>query len=401
MPAADGTRPGGVPFGYLDHACLGPPSRAGVGAVRRAIAEAADGRGSATESSVRRLGAAGRTRRALGALFGAAESDISLVQNTTDGLATVLGALPWRAGDAVVIADREFVGAMAVCRSLARARSLEVRVAAGQRPGQIAACLDRRARAVVVSAVGEVSGVRADLAAIAEVCAPSGSMLVVDGAQEAGVLTRHLPASGADAYAAGGQKWLRAPFGTGVLWTSPRLRERLVPGTRGYLALEEPAGGWGAYLARPNRDAADELAFNADGAALESGGTPNWLGAVGLAAAVRELLDVGSAILEQRALGLGRRLRDGLEHRGLAGALLDPAGSSALVSLSLAGSAEDVEAALATRSIRASVRGALGYRALRVSCHGWNTPDDIDLLLEAVDDGLVPAADRRSSPSQL
>src|SRR5690606_16295893 len=168
------------------------------------------------------------------------------------------------------------------------------------------------------------------------------------------------------------------------------LRERLVPSARGYLAIAEPDGGWGSYLAAPGRDAADPLVFRNDGAALESGGTPNWLGAVALRAAVGELLDAGPARIERRAMALAAELRTGLRERGLGASLVDPADTSQLVSLALGENADGVEARLASCGVRASVRGALGIRALRLSCHGWNRRSDIALVLAAVDSGVVP-----------
>jgi selenocysteine lyase/cysteine desulfurase len=117
---------------------------------------------------------------------------------------------------------------------------------------------------------------------------------------------------------------------------------------------------------------------------------PNWVGAVALRVAVGELLDAGPTRVERRALELAARLRAGLRERGLGRTLVDQADTSPLVSVVLSESVADVEAVLGHRGVRASVRGALGIRVLRVSCHGWNQPEDIDLLLDAVDDGVLP-----------
>ena len=50
-------------------------------------------------------------------------------------------------------------------------------------------------------------------------------------------------ALGAAAYAAAGQKWLCGPEGTGLLYVSPALRERMRPPAPGYVNLAEPAAG--------------------------------------------------------------------------------------------------------------------------------------------------------------
>lgn len=386
-----------VPPGYLDHACLGVPGPATTDAVSGAVADLAAAPPRGTEQSIAWLELAARAREQVARLVGAHRDDITLVQNTTEGLATVLTALPWRAGDVVVVADREFLAAVTVCRWLAHARGLDLRIADGPAPEQLRPHLGPTTRAVVLSAVGEVSGVQADVAAAGAACADVGAVLVVDGAQEAGVVHRHLPSSGADAYATGGHKWLRAPFGTGFLWTSPRLRDQLVPPARGYLALAEPAGGWGAYLGSPGRDARQPIPFRADAAALEGGGTPNWVGALALRTAVGSLLAAGPARIERQATALADRLRSAVTERGFQHCLMDPAGSSPLVGLAIDEGATGVDTRLADRGVHVSVRGALGQRVLRVSCHGWNRSEDVDLLLEAIDDGVVPLAECRQS----
>ncbi len=51
--------------------------------------------------------------------------------------------------------------------------------------------------------------------------------MLLDGAQGVGAVPVDVRALGCDAYAGAGQKWLCGPDGTGMLWVSPELRERL------------------------------------------------------------------------------------------------------------------------------------------------------------------------------
>ena len=59
-------------------------------------------------------------------------------------------------------------------------------------------------------------------------------------------------ALGAAAYAAAGQKWLCGPEGTGLLFVSAALRERMRPPAPGYVNLADPAAGLDAV---PHDDA--------------------------------------------------------------------------------------------------------------------------------------------------
>src|SRR5436305_118997 len=67
----------------------------------------------------------------------------------------------------------------------------------------------------------------------------AGALLLVDGAQSVGAIGVDAPASGADAYAFSGQKWLLGPQGTGGLWVSPELLPSLWPTQSSYWNLKD------------------------------------------------------------------------------------------------------------------------------------------------------------------
>lgn len=335
-------------------------------------------------------------RRAVAQLLAADARDVSLVESTTQGLAAVLGAMPWRPGDNAVLGDREFPGAATILRTVAHRCGIEVRAVPGDVTVEsVLGMVDARTRAVVVSAVAEVTGRRLDVPTVAAGLGQAGptghgAALVVDGAQEAGVIAVDLPGSGAAAYACGGHKWLRSPFGTGFLWTAPWLRESLRP-TRGYLALDTPSVGWPEYLANPDRDALDPLPLRGDGAALEIGGTPAWCGAVALAHAADRAVLAGPARTEATALRLAAALREGLRELGLHAGLADPVGGSGIVTVAPPGgvrTAPAVAAALEARGVLVSARAARGVGGLRFSVHGHDRDEDVAAALSGLDNVL-------------
>ncbi len=103
-------------------------------------------------------------------------------------------------------------------------------------PGVISAAVDRDTRAVALSLVDFQTGFRVDLEGMRE--AVGDALLVVDAIQGLGAVHRGL--GPADVMVAGGQKWMRAGWGSGVMAVSERALDRLDPTLGGWLGVEEP-----------------------------------------------------------------------------------------------------------------------------------------------------------------
>jgi len=171
-------------------------------------------------------------------------------------------------------------------------------------------------------------------------------------------------ALGCDAYAGSGQKWLCGPDGTGMLYTSPELRERLAVTRRGYPNLADPNAGLDAQLHQDARRL-DSLALSAETLACALAG-------------IRVLEAAGWAAVYLRACALAGRLAELLAERGLEPA---PRGESTLVSFSSPDPPGDA-ARLAEREV--IVRNIPGRPWLRASVGAWNDEDDLDRLLGAL-----------------
>ncbi|MGH3094454.1 MAG: aminotransferase class V-fold PLP-dependent enzyme [Streptosporangiales bacterium] len=379
----------GASWHYLDHACASPPSAGVVSAVQAAASRFGDaGDGSATSQALEWLALCDDARAHVARLLEVGCESVTLVDSTTHGLGILVGGLALEAGDNVVIPDCEFLGLTTVWRH-APARGVELRPVPSRRGtvhlDDLAARLDARTRVVALSAVQEVSGMPVDLDAVAEAAHRVGAHVVVDGIQEAGVIARRPADSGIAAYVAGGHKWLRNPYGAGFLWMSEELREQLRPTYQGYFALESPRSGWNVYLADPGRDAFDMAQLRTDGSAFEISGTPNWLGAVGLAASIDETLTTGIGHVEATARALADRMREGLAESGVEDVLTPVGSPSAIVTFSPPGgrqSRAELLDQLHSAGVHVSVRGVAGIGGIRAACHGHNTHADVDILLE-------------------
>lgn len=166
---------------------------------------------------------------------------------------------------------------------------------------------------------------------------------------------------GCDAYAGAGQKWMCGPDGSGMLYISPSLRERLQVTRRAYGNLAEPNDGLDAQLQLDTRR------FDAPSLSAE---------ALACALASAELLfEVGFAVMHARAVALAEELAGMLSDFGRE---LAPRGASTLVSFAspdaVAERAELAQAGVIVRNIP-------GHEWLRASVGAWNNRADLERLL--------------------
>lgn len=224
-----------TPAGYLDFARFGPPSRDAVAATARAMEESAR----ADHTTVDGLMRAEETARdTVARLAGADARHTVLLPNASTGL--FHAALGIREG--VVLAPRtdfpanHYPWRRAAHLGRATPRWLDPAPGGGVTPGLVRAALTDDVVAVAVSAVDFRTGFRADLGALREAIGPD-RLLIVDAIQAFGVAEMAWDA--ADVVVAGGQKWLRAGWGTGFAVLSDRALETLEPVLTGWTGVQD------------------------------------------------------------------------------------------------------------------------------------------------------------------
>ncbi|MGX7824841.1 aminotransferase class V-fold PLP-dependent enzyme [Actinokineospora sp. 24-640] len=166
-------------------------------------------------------------------LCGTTPEQVFLVPNTSLGL--VQAAFGCR-GE-VVVPAADFPANTYPWARAEQAGLLTVRwLRAPATPGTVAAALTRDTAAVAVSAVDFRTGHRVDLAALRDVV--GDRVLVVDGIQGFGAVGSAWAA--ADVLVVGGQKWLRAGWGTGFAALSERAMARLEPLVSSWTGVADP-----------------------------------------------------------------------------------------------------------------------------------------------------------------
>ena len=374
---------------FLDAACVSLAPQCAVDAVREFLDLALQHplpSATAQHICMDELRAAARPEVAR--LLNAGEDEIALVESTTHGLAIAAQAIPLAAGDRVLLCDLEF---MQVAIPWLQLPGVAVD-AVPHRNGaifveDIAARIAPRTRVVCISTVQWSSGYRVDLAALSALCRERGVWLVVDAIQQLGAVPIDVRATPVDFLACGGHKWLNAPFGCGFLYINRESLPRLRAPVAGYLSLTTPKGGWGNYFQTPSITPVREYDFVPDARRYEIGGTANYPGAIGLAASLKLINSIGQQAIAGHVHGLTDHLIAGLRSRNIEVVTdFDRAHRAGIVTFSVGSSQQTLALMekLLAQKILVSVRYTSQVGGVRVSCHFFNTQEDIDRLLAAM-----------------
>jgi cysteine desulfurase / selenocysteine lyase len=378
---------------FLDAACVSLAPRVATEAIHRFLEMASTClERSSTDHHIEmdRLRAEARPQAAR--LINAHDDEIALAESTTHGLSIAADALPLQAGDRVVLCDLEFVEvAVPWCQKRAQA-GIAIDVVPSRdgvvRIEDIAEALTPWTKVVAISTVQWSNGFRCDLKALSALCREREVWLVVDAIQHLGAMPLDVQDTPVDMLACGGHKWLNSPFGTGFLYIRRDVMARLRPSLAGYLSLETPAGGWGNYFHTPSITPVRDYQFIDGASRYEIGGTANYPGAIGLGASLKLINELGPSRLAERVYRLTDHLIAGLQTLGVD--VVTPADRetrSGIVTFSV-GTAQDNLALmeyLLDHRVLVSVRYTSNVGGVRVSCHFYNSIEDVDRVLNLVD----------------
>src|SRR5579863_1143934 len=348
---------------YLNHAAVGPLCLPAAEAMERLTRDALD-YGSLYYAQW--LDTYSGLRRAVARLVNGTPQEIAIVKNTSEGIATVAMGLDWRSGDRIVAFSEEFPANQYPWRRL-ETKGVQIEwLSAGDSLDRIDQAA-RGARLLAISFVQFLSGFRADLVRIGEICRRHGVIFLVDAIQGLGAFPVDVQAAHIDALAADGHKWLLAPEGCGVLYISKALQERVEPVEFGWTNVV----GYDDYGRR-------DMTLRPDAGRYECG-TLNTAGCFGLRAAMEFLLQVGVENVGAAVQALGDRLWTGLAERGYETLGVRSASSGAgVVSFRREGiDSGAVIAKLRENSITAAARA--GW--VRTSPHFYITPEEIEQML--------------------
>ena len=318
-------------------------------------------------------------------LINAQPSEIAFLSSATDAWGRAFYSLKLGPGDKIVTAFNEYCSNFVSFLDRERKSGIEIIVIGPNDEGELdleamEAALDDRVKVIAISHVPSSSGQINPVQDVGRLARRHHIPFLLDACQSVGQLPIDVEAIGCDMLTATGRKFLRGPRGTGFLYIRQSLQARLEP-----VMLTNQAALWiSAHNYQLRTDAQMMEAWERNVAAQ-----------LGMAQAVRYLLEIGVEAASDRSLMLAQRLRAAL--RDLPGfRLTDPGRQhSAIITCQHDRlSPQEIKTTLEQRNIAVQVASVMHTRldleargiesTLRISPHYINHDDDIGLLCEAL-----------------
>ncbi|MFT4235790.1 MAG: aminotransferase class V-fold PLP-dependent enzyme [Microbacterium sp.] len=340
------------PGGYFDQAAVGTaPHEVSV-----AVAGVAEALSRGTQGSAAWHELTDRALELLSIDLGVDAERLIVLGNTSEAINAAARAIRFEPGQCVLTFSDDFPSPRLPWTTLAEVAVREIAPGDGdERTDVLIDAIDESTRVVSVTHVHASTGTVVDLERVAEACHQVGALLVVDGAQSAGVLAgsaRH-----ADVYVGASYKWLLAGFGAAVVATSVRFDAEALPRLRGYMNLPP----------------SPRLAV----------GHSNLYGLAALQASAEVRHEIGLSEMRAHTRAVVAALSDGITSLGYTTASAHA--GAGILSVDIR-DGEALAAELRERGLSTALRGG----RLRLSPSFTTTDRDVERLLDALDT-LAPA----------
>ena len=313
-------------------------------------------------------------RQKVAQAVGASPEEIALIHNTTEGMNVVAASMDLEPGDEVILADHEHSSGPIPWKYWQESRGIKlVRPTLPllpESPGEIVdvyrAALTPRTRVISMCHMVNTNGMILPVREVAELARPRNILVAVDGAQTAGMFPFDLHEMGCDFFAASSHKWLFSPKGVGIFYVRQEAQQHLRP-----LIV---ASGYEDESVRR----------------FENYNTRNLPELLGLGVAIDFHNLLGPERKGDRVFGLKRYFRERIEDNP-AFRIKTPASdelSAGITTVELVGHRViRVERTLAEEyNINVRPMSSFGLNGLRISLSVFNTKEDVDYLVRALEE---------------
>jgi selenocysteine lyase/cysteine desulfurase len=233
-------------------------------------------------------------RDQLAILFKSKRDHFAFIKNTSEGVLLALLAMDIKEDENYIVAADAFPTTIKMMESNCRGQKRTVKIN-GSTPltGQLLEVMDKKTKAIVLDWVHYFTGKIIDIEAVTQLARERNIFTVIDGIQGAGALKLDLDTSGIDFFVAGGHKWLLSPQGSGFIYVSGHVWEK----------IKRKSFGWLGYNWRDFTDFNIEPELR-EGAAVMEYGTRSYMAALGLKESLCLINEIGIETIEHHNRGL-------------------------------------------------------------------------------------------------
>ncbi|MCF7902101.1 MAG: aminotransferase class V-fold PLP-dependent enzyme [Candidatus Marinimicrobia bacterium] len=353
---------------YFNHAAVSPLADPVLEAMNAHLARRREG---SPETWTKAWEAAQSLRDLYAQLVHTTPDRIALMPNTATGLNILASGLSWEKGDRILLNEHEFPANVIPFRNLERLGvELDfVKSENGALPVEaFEKAITPRTKILSISIVQYMTGFRADVKVLAELCHRHNIIFSVDAIQALGVLPVDV-SDGIDFLATGGHKWLQSPLGSGFLFITRELQDRIQQAHLGYMSLEHPEKF--SDFTQPISEEARRYEL----------GAFNAVNCVGAREAVALLLAADQKVVFQHVRGLVRHFSERLSETNFRPVFdFAEANSSGIFIFTHRDSSlnQAMLKAITARDVVISLRDM----GLRLSPHYYNTIAEIDAIID-------------------
>ena len=354
---------------YFNHAAIGPWCRLALDRINEYMIQRS---GATIENYPYTVKWNVSAKEKLGKLLNAPADRLAWIDNVSNGINILAQGLDWKPGDRIILNDLEFPSNVYPFLNL-RKKGVEIDFVKSKEGkldiGDIEKTITPKTKIISISLVQFLSGYRADIDAIGELCRRHGIIYSVDAIQAAGVVQIDVNRSKIDFLTGGTHKWLMSSQGLSYLYLTEELQNR----------IDQKHVGWTSV-----KDAWNFLDYNLDlrdSADRFQAGTVNALGYSIFEAVSNLFLDFGMENVERRILDNTGYFIDKLDEIGLEPVLknTDEKNRAGIVSFKHENTKSIFER-LENEKIYCAVRMGM----IRFSPHFYNTFDEIDRVVDVL-----------------
>lgn len=351
---------------YFNHAAIGPWCKLVLDRISEYSAQRS---GEMVENFLFFLEKNASARTMLAKLLGVDADRFAWVDNVSNGLNILANGLPWKSGDRIILNDLEFPSNIYPFLNLERL-GVEIDIVKSRNGvvdiEDIEKVITPETRLVSISLVQFLSGYRADISAIGEMCQKRGIIFCVDAIQAAGVVEIDVKKSNIDFLAGGTQKWLMTSQGLSYIYITEELQNKITQQNVGWTSVSD---AWNLLDYNLSLKTSAERFQN---------GTINVLGVCLFEATLNLFHDFGMQSVEKHVLDNTEYFINQLLEIGIDPILknVESKNRAGIVSFKIEKASELFEF-LQSKRIYCAVREGM----IRFSPHFYNTKDEIDFVV--------------------